>query len=268
MALNPEFDDEPRLTRRRESVQFRNKLELAGSGSALQNKIVGVAGRKGSGKSTVTREILQRCTREFLFDTMGEHSWVPDEFYDLAEAHSYIFEHGADWSPFIGSYIPEDAGKDSLESSFSEISMAVYEAGNMTLVVEELPMLSQPNYVPPAFDRVIRLGRHRCINILYTGQRLSECPRRVTAATDVFILFSHTEPRDLDAIAERTQPEVADLVRRLGDHEFVVYDVASRKVLVIDSEWYDSVLTTEKQWTPAVGGRNGRSSLWSLNDGD
>jgi len=248
--------------------QFRNKLQFTRRGPELQNRIIAVAGRKGSGKSTLTREILQHAPRLFLFDTMGEHSWVPDQFTDLDQAWVYIAMHGAESESFVGSYLPEGSRDDSLETDFAEICTAVYESGNMSFAVEELPMLSQPNYVPPAFDRLIRLGRHRSINILYTGQRLSECPRRVTAATDVFILFAHTEPRDLDAIAERCGPEIAQLVSQLGEHEFLVFDVKLRSLLLVDERWYDCILKTDEQWTPAVGGRNGRPALWSLENGE
>jgi hypothetical protein len=262
-------EDGPLLTpKRRDALAFRNKLAIRSQVPELQNQILAVAGRKGSGKSTVTREILQRNHRLILFDTMGEHNWIPVQFSDLGEAHSYIFEHGASSEPFQASFVPADVKEGALESSFGEISMAVYESGNMTYGVEELPMLSQPNYVPPAYNTIVRLGRHRCINLLYTGQRLSECPRRVTSATDIFVLFSHTEPRDLDAIAERCSPEVAELVKQLDAHEFLVYDVASREVLIVDSEWYDAVLSTNQEWSPAIGGRSGRPALWSLSDGE
>jgi len=265
MPLDLERGEERRLCRRN---TFANRLIIPGSLPEQQNRIVAIAGRKGSGKSTLTREILIHARRRFIFDTVADHTWVPDQFSNVAEAHSYIFERGQSEGEFAGSFIPEDAGEKSLDVDFGEISIAVFDAGNMTLAVEELPMMSEPNYVPPAFNRLIRLGRHRSVNILYTGQRLSECPRRVTAATDVFVLFSHTEPRDLDAISERTTPEVADLTANLDHHEFIVYDVRSRSLILVDKWWYDSVLNSDERWTPAIGGKFGRSALWSLNDAE
>jgi hypothetical protein len=247
-------------------LQLRNKLVFTRRGPELRNRVVGIAGRKGSGKSTLSRAILERCNRLFLFDTMGEHTWVPEKFNSLDQAWVYIAMHGGDPQPFQGSYVAEDAGDESLDTDFAEVCIAVWESGNMTLAVEELPMLSEPNYVPPAFNRLVRLGRHRSVNILYTGQRLSECPRRVTAATDIFVLFHTSEPVDLDRIAERCGPETAQNVALLGDHEFVVYDVATRALVKIDSKWYDFVLNTDEQWTPAIGGMHGRPALWSLDD--
>lgn len=249
------------------TTEYRNKLELVGGGTGLQNRIVAIAGRKGSGKSTLNTEILHHANRLFIFDTMGEHSWVPNRYTELDEAYNFILECGAQDQNFVGSFVPEGATEDALERDFSEICRAIYEGGNVTYSVEELPMLSSPQYVPPAYDRLVRLARHRCINLGYTGQRLSECPRRVTSATDVFILFSHTEPRDLDAIAERTSPEVSQVVYALGEHEFVIYDVATRSLVLADPKWYDSVLLVDSKWNPAVGGKHGRPALWSLDDG-
>lgn len=248
-------------------LDVRNKLVFQRSGPELQNRIVAVAGRKGSGKSTLTREILTHANRLFLFDTMGEHSWVPEQITSIDEAWIFLTSIASEPdAQFVASFIPEGAHEDALQTAFAEISTAIYESGNLSFAVEELPMMSSPNWVPPAFDRLIRLGRHRGVNILYTGQRLSECPRRVTSATDVFLLFSHTEPRDLDAIAERTSPEVAETVANLGDHEFIVYDVRSRALLKVDSLWYDVLLKTNQTWTPAIGGKSGRRLLWSVDD--
>lgn len=241
---------------------------LSGGGTDEQNKIVGVIGRKGTGKTTLTAEILKRCDREFIFNTAGDHHWVPDQFTNLDEAYVYIFDRSADPRPFIGSYTPESDDEDGLQSDFAEICKAVWESGNLTFVVEELPMLSAPQWAPPRFDRIVRLGRHRAINVVYTGQRASECPRRVTAATDVFILFHTSEPADLERIAERCGPEIAQLVSTLGDHEFIVFDVKSKQLVLVDAQWYDSVLKPTSHWTPAIGGRSGRPALWSMDDAE
>jgi len=248
-----------------EAIEVRNKLEIPGGGSGMQNRFVAVAGRKGSGKSSVTRAILQCTNRMFLFDTMGEHFWVPEQFTDLGEACVFLWESSQAREGFQASYISESSQAQALETDFSEISIAVYEAGNMTFAIEEIPMLTKPQWEPEPFDRIVRLGRHRAINMLYTAQRLSECPRRLTAATDVFVLFRHTEPRDLDAIAERCGPEVARVVPVLGEHEFVVFDVATGQLVKVDPEWYDSVLTCQVEHHEPADSRHGRM-LWSIAD--
>jgi hypothetical protein len=195
---------------------------LARGGGEQQNRIVACAGRKGSGKSRLSREILQQIRRLFMYDTMGEHRWIPDSFEEQDKAIIYLME-SYQYGEFMARYVPET---DDEESDFSEICNVVYEQGNMLFAIEEVVMLGcSPNYAPPKFKRLMRLGRHRNVDMLYTTQRLSECPRALTAATDVFILFAHSEPKDLDRIQERCGVEVARLVANFQDHEFLIWDV-------------------------------------------
>lgn len=219
-----------------------------------QNRIIGVAGRKGSGKSTKAREILERCPRGFMFDTMGEHAWIPDRHSELNESLIYLIE-ARERTEFWGSIVPES---DDFESEFSAICEEVYDAsaqidGGMMFAVEEVPMLSSANYIPPKFAKIARLGRHNNVSLLYTAQRLGECPRLLTGATDIFVLFCHTEPRDLDHIAERTNGEIARKVSGLGMHGFLVWDVIEQKELTLDAECYSYLVQNPRNGTVTNG---------------
>jgi hypothetical protein len=191
-----------------------------------QNKIIACAGRKGSGKSTMAREILQQCPRLFCYDTMGEHRWIPDTFEDLDKAMIYLME-SYNHESFMGRYVAES---DDEEADFSEVCAVVYDQGNMMFAIEEVVMLGcSAGYAPPKFKRLMRLGRHRNVDMLYTTQRMGECPRALTAATDVFVLFAHTEPRDLEAIGERCGQDISRKVASFQGHQFLIYDVATKK---------------------------------------
>lgn len=189
----------------------------------VQNQIIGVVGRKGSGKSTEFRRILGHCPRLFVFDTMGEHSWIPNHFFDVSDVQQFLV-----WSrkqrTFAGALIPEE----DLEAQFCDLADLIYDEGHMAFGIEEVPMLCTASYQPPALDRIIRLGRHRRLDVVWTAQRMAEVSRRITSATDIFVLFAHTEPRDLDAIAERCGREVAERVAHLPLHGKLVWDAVPR----------------------------------------
>ena len=99
----------------------------------------------------------------------------------------------------------------------------------MIFAVEEIPLLCSASYIPPELGKLVRLGRHRRVSLVWTAQRMAEVSRTLTAMTDSFVLFATTEPRDLDAIRDRCGDEIADKVEALGFHDFVVYDVVARK---------------------------------------
>jgi hypothetical protein len=190
-----------------------------------QNVIVGIAGRRGCGKSTVARRILERCPRIVLWDPLGEHDWCPNELASVGELERFLA--WADGRDTFAARCTLQWG--SLEAEFGVVAEVVYEYGDLVLGVEEVPLICSPGALPDGFDRLVRLGRHQGVSVVYTGQRLTEVARRLTAATDYFILFRHSEPRDLDGIAERCGSEVAERVADLPRHGFLVWDVVEGK---------------------------------------
>ncbi len=194
----------------------------------FQNRIVGIVGRKGSGKSTRVATLLKYCPRIFAWDPMGDHRrLLPDLFEGIDDdLYKYLYQ-ASRAKTFACVYIP---GED-LEEEFEEICELVYHYGRMLLCVEEAPLICKAAYLPPVFGKIVRTGRHHAIDLLWTAQRASEVSRTLTSATDLWILYSQTEPRDLDAIAARCGRDLADRVAGLGLHDSFVYDVISRQVL-------------------------------------
>ncbi len=196
----------------------------------LQNKIIGVVGRKGSGKSTMFQRIMERQSRLVLFDTVSEHAWVPNKFQTVAGVGRYL-AWAEEQSTCAGRLVPQR----EIQKRFSELCALAYDYGRLVLGVEEMPMLGSAQYVPEEFDRCIRLGRHRGLSIVWTAQRMAECPRRLTAACDWFVLFGHREPRDLSALAERCGSAVAARVSELGLHDWLVWNVVSGEETTLDA---------------------------------
>jgi len=199
-----------------------------GAGQAV---IVGIAGRRGSGKSTMARYLAERCYRVVVWDPMAEHRWVPNRFSSLERLEQFMV-WASGQSAFAGRYVPETA---ELTDDFEEICELVYDYGDLVFLVEEVPMVCTPSSLPGQFDRIVRLGRHQGVSVIYTAQRLAETARRLTAATDYFIVFQHHEPRDLDAIADRCGREVADRVARLPRHGYLAWSAVEAAIVPLET---------------------------------
>ncbi len=194
----------------------------------VANCIIGVVGRRGSGKSTSAKKLLQATPRLFLFDVMGEHSWVPNPL-SIPDWPRFVAWSGGE-QQFAGALIPED-----LDAELATFARAAYDRGDCLVGLEEVPMYCSPGALPDALDRLVRLGRHRQVSVVWTAQRMAEVARRLTAATDVFLLFRQTEPRDLEALAERCGAEVSGRVSALGLHDLVIWDVVESAEMTIDA---------------------------------
>jgi hypothetical protein len=199
--------------------------------SDIQNRILGIVGRKGSGKTTRVATLLKYSPRIFVWDPMQDHcDSLPDVIMGLKDPEIDIdeyFAEAAETKTFAVDYVPDG----NIEEEFSEISELVHIYGHMLFVIEEVPLICKAGYLPPMFGRIVRTGRHKGIDVLWTAQRAAEVSRTLTAMTDVWIFFSQTEPRDLDAIAERCGREIAGRVAELGLHDFFVWDVIRRQIM-------------------------------------
>ena len=197
--------------------------------SDFQNQIVGAVGRKGSGKSTRAKILMKHAPRILAWDPMADFIDVlPDHFEGVDDdLYDYFDEVSSRrLKTFACTVIPDD-----VEREFEPLCELAFDYGPLLLVVEEAPLVCRANYLSPTFGKIVRTGRHRGLDLLWTAQRASEVSRALTSATDFWIFYSQTEPRDLDAIAERCGRDIAERVAGLGLHESFCWDVIQRKVI-------------------------------------
>lgn len=185
-----------------------------------RNVVIGCIGLRGSGKSTALREIVCCRPRLVVVDVMGEHRFG-QQVSDLDEA----FETLNAVQGRENFAVTIQPGRGDLAYVVDQICDYVFDIGNLTLALEEIPHYCTAGSMPDGLDVLARMGRHRHVDLVYTGQRFAELPRRLTATTDFFVLFGQREPRDLEALAERVGRAVAEQVERLPLHGRLVYDV-------------------------------------------
>jgi len=190
-----------------------------------RNKVIGCVGLRGSGKSTALREIVSCRERLVVIDPLGEHRFghVAD-FDEGLEALGEV----ADRKVFAVTIQP---GRGDLSDAVDAICEECFEIGNLWLAIEEVPQFCTASWMPEGLDMLARMGRHRGVSLVYTGQRFAEIPRRLTSTTDVFVLFGQREPSDLQALAGRVGRETAERVERLPLHDRIVFDVLAGRCL-------------------------------------
>jgi hypothetical protein len=156
------------------------------------NKIVGILGSKGAGKSTMAEALFMKRERAVVYDTMGEY----DVGFCVTERLAFI-QYLRRNEKFRIAYLPIEP------QDFPWICRAVREKGNLLFLIEEVGQYCSPNFTDEEFSKCVTLGRHAKLDIVYTTQRIADVSRRLTSQTDMFYCFRLTEPRDLDTLAQR-----------------------------------------------------------------
>ncbi len=192
----------------------------------VQNRILACVGRKGVGKSTWLSAHLAYTPRLVVFDPLDEYDSVSNRIESLRRLEQFL-NWSRDRGAFACRYVPAGEPEEEIE----RVARLVYDRGGLCLVCEEIALYSQPGYVPPLLGKLVRTGRHRGIDLCWATQRPAECSKTVTALTDLWVLFSLTEPRDIEAISARCGSDIADRVANLARHEHFVWDAVSRKVI-------------------------------------
>ncbi len=191
-----------------------------------EHPIVLAFGRRSCGKTYLARQIARHQARVVVWDLLG-YEYEP--MANLYDGDLDGFGRFLDWSrgrTFAAArYVPAE----DVAGEFDGFCRALWSAGDFLVVVEEAAEVCQASYLPAAFGRVIRQGRHNGLGVLATTQRIAEVSRTLTALADVFVGFSTAEPRDLSALQERTTAEYVEHVKVLPPHQWLAWDVANRE---------------------------------------
>lgn len=180
-----------------------------------QNLVLVVLGRKGSGKSTLVREVIREFDRVVILDYIGEYgAEVNARVIEGFEACVHELVENAKRPRFRLSLRVVDT-----DEALRVLSVA-YELPRTLLVVEEASVYCTPQSLPVEVARFVRFGRHREISQVYVAQRPSMLHRDITSQADVIVSFRQHEQRDVDYL-RGIMGEEAERVRTLGDYAIV-----------------------------------------------
>jgi len=133
----------------------------------------------------------------------------------------YLVNHGAD-----------------ITGQFDLFCQAAWLAGNVLVFVDELPEVTKANRAPPAWRRIVNIGREyrgsdgrlRHISIIGAGQRPAECDKSFISNCDVIHTGRLSHAGDARQIAEFMGCDYTELMR-LEDLQWI-----ERRAGVVDAQ--------------------------------
>ena len=184
-----------------------------------KNDITLIVGRKGCGKSTLAGSLIKTARRLVVLDPQCEYEIgvKVNNFHDFADMVSrYRFSED-----FKICYFPQDM--TNRKKWFDVICGVVYNAGNLTFVVEELGIFMSATSFPEEFAKLVMTSRHKRISIIGITQRATKIPRDLRSQADRIYTFHQVEPIDLKYISEFMEMENVNRIKSLTNHNYILW---------------------------------------------
>jgi len=175
-----------------------------------------VVGKKGSGKTYYTQDFLKHARKPFIvIDSMMEYE-VDSRFDSVENLIATLQEKGSTKLGNIGLTL-------STAEEAHEFFAWAWHLNPHILVVEEFHQYTTPWAMPPALQRLFRMGRHKGIDIIGVTQRFSDLHQIAQTQADAIIFFQQQGTRDFIAIEKMANRELALKVSRLQPRQHIDY---------------------------------------------
>ncbi len=180
----------------------------------MSNYIVGVMGKKGSGKSFAVKYVLKRIPRYIILDSLHEYE-RGIIFHNANEVREYIKRYSS--IDFKIIYRPTND-----EDVFQFLNI-ISHVNNYTFIAEEIDLYCNSYAIDPNILYNIKYGRHFNRNLIWITRAPFEINRFLTRNSDVIITFRQTEPRDLDYLKKYSFNVTKEELMNLPEYKYAVH---------------------------------------------
>lgn len=179
----------------------------------MTNKIIVTFGKKGSGKTTLTKSLVNRIGGKTIIlspvDSFNLPHVKPVEIWRVKDIPGYMDNQTSGQVLMIR--IPDQEAVDCI------CAYAIYLGMPVTIVIDEVDLYAKSKELL----HIIHYGRHFGINLLTNTRRYADVPRLLTSQADDIYIFRTTEPRDIEYIRQTAGKQVANEIQQLKQYEYI-----------------------------------------------
>ncbi len=188
----------------------------------MNNHIIVVLGRKGSGKTYYAKYRVRGATRVLFYDPMRQFSECGVIVNEALTFLEYLEKNQS--GVFRVVYQPEldIEDEDGLQREFLTACKIANCLSNYWLVLDEIDQYASDRKKGNILKNLINRGRHYGASILATTIRYTDTGRSLTAQADEIISFNTHEPRDVEYLRAYFGP-LADDLNKLKPYHYIRY---------------------------------------------
>lgn len=180
------------------------------------NENICIFGRRGTGKSTLSRAIQNLFCNKFIFDTLYEYNdgLILKDFNSFS---SYVIQTQNDLN--LRAIIQLDFESAKNHEIFDEYIKMIYYRGNATIVIEEVQNFASIHKIPEFLKQASLTGRHKKVNFITTTQRVAEIHKTLLSQAHHIFAGYTDSPNDLKTLKEYGFS--TDEIVNLNNFEFI-----------------------------------------------
>lgn len=174
----------------------------------------GAVGRTRTGKTALMQHLLKQLTRVIVIDTKHGDAWpgywlTNDPWAALnADAKKVVYR------------VPE--GTKIPNEWWTRAMRFLHEQGGGVLYVDEMPMITGPNFAPQGLKDVFRIGGGLGVGVWWSAQEATGVSNTVIRQSEVLALFNNHGASDRDKLIG-VAGDMGEVTKDLQLYEFVVY---------------------------------------------
>ena len=178
---------------------------------------VGLVGRTGMGKTFLVEHLVEGQPRVLAVDSKHCLSWP---------GYSLTFDAGA---ALLADHVIYRHREARPPSEFWGLALhSLHERGGGILYIDELPVITSADYIPPKLAECFRLGRELGVGVWWAGQEAVGVANTAIRQSDILVLFRNHGASDRDKLM-RTCGDLAELTAHLKAFEFTVYESSGQE---------------------------------------
>lgn len=154
----------------------------------MKNIIICIFGRKGSGKTTYVLNYIKRFKRVIIIDSLEEYNFFA--VYSILDLIKFL-KANLNNEYYRVSYRPRDEN----DALFFE---TVYSLYNVTCIAEEADKYCSPHSIDIYFEKILKYGRHKSINVIAVSRRPAEISKTLTSQADGILTFNQNQKIETD----------------------------------------------------------------------
>lgn len=180
--------------------------------------IVTIFGKKGSGKSVLSKQ--------FMLETGGRVVFLsPVENISLRHIETWDFIKIPDLMSGLRPgeiLVVRRADTEALDLIACQ---SIIDGNGFTIIIDEMDRYSGSN----EFLDMIHYSRHFNINIIANTRRYTDVPRLLTSQSDLLCVFATNEPRDLEYLRMFTSKDFSEATKTLPQYCYLEYPTFETK---------------------------------------